>query len=245
MKQYLLKIAFSGVLLTHSIIGMEDVGAQFSGLLEDAEMTSPLAAKAIHQEREFREAVIAQIDDLRGQIEEAQKAPKIEGPDKWKMKVLGQIEKDEAVTIALNARLKELADQKAIVSYPVKFNKISDIIAGVKHLLKSNFSDLLDGCIPTGYAYDQKTVTILGGNNDSTIWGNSRGTFLKTALMYILANKKEGVAGTFGSFGLPWYDRSALAHLTELPENLDLDLASYSFVCSYEEKAKLGLVTPP
>jgi len=234
-----LKIGVCTTFLLHSTIGMDNWDGELPGILERA-MSNPLAAKALNEEKVFREKTTQQLNELRSQLEKVQET---QDAKVWKKKILEQIQKDEETTKALDEALKSF--QSGVnVRYSVKTHKTAPILEGVKMLLTESFFDLVDGKIPTGYMYDQQTVTMLGGENMVSIWGNSRGTYLKAAYLYMLANQGEESSKPFGSMGLPWFDTSALAHVAPLPDELDLDLTSYSFACSYEHGVKRGLVLP-
>ena len=234
-----LKIGICTTFMAHSVIGMEKPGGELLNILETA-MRNPLAAKALNEEKSFREKTIRQIEDLRDNLEKIKGDRDLEA---WQKRILAQIQKDEEIAKALDEALKPF--QSGIsVRYSVKTNKTLPILEGVKTLLTESFFDLADGKIPVSYKYNQQTVTILGGENKTSIWGNSRGTYLKATLLYMLANQDEGTSKTFGSMGLPWFDDSALAHVAPLPDEITLDLSSYSFACSYEHQVKRGLVLP-
>lgn len=233
-----LKVGICTTIMAHSIIGMESPGGELLNILEAA-MKNPLAAKALKEEKAFREKTIQQIDNLRDDL---QRVKEDRDPEEWQKRILTQIQKDEETTKALDEVLKPLQSGVS-VRYSVKTHKILPILEGVKTLLTKSFLDLVDGKIPASYEYQQQTVTILGGENTTSIWGNSRGTYLKTALLYMLANQEEA-SKSFGSMGLSWFDDSALAHVAPLPDEITLDLSSYSFACSYEHQVKRGLVLP-
>jgi hypothetical protein len=234
------KLCVSAALLAQSVLAMDNVN-ELTSILERAEMSNSLAAKALHEDAAFRTARSEQFNALREQIRQAQEDQKSEDPEKWKTKVLSKIENDENLAKQLNIVLEPLRAGTQ-VHHSVKMHKTLPILEGVKTLITNSFFDFLEGRLPAEYAYDQKTVTILGDN--TTALGNSRGTFLATALMYMLANKEAGVSKGFGSFGLTWFDASALAHIAPLP-HLDLDLSGFSFASPYnEDRSQLALVIP-
>lgn len=236
-----LKVGICTTFLFHSVMGMDNQVNEMSSIIETAMRTSPLAAKALNDEKNFREKTIQQLDELR---ERLQRVKDDKDPEAWQKRILAQIQKDEETTKALDEALKPF--QSGVnVRFSVKTHKTAPILDGVKTLLTASFFDLLDGKTPTGYAYHQSTITILGDENKETIWGNSRGTYLKTAYLYMHSSQKEeGASKPFGNMGLDWFDNSALAHVAPLPDEIVLDLSSYSFVSPYEPGAKRGLVLP-
>lgn len=170
MAKLTLKMSICTTFLVHSVIGMETQGSELLGIVENAMKTSPLAAKALNEEKEFREKTIHQLNELRSSLK---KVGEREDSEKWQQRILTQIQKDEGTTKALDEVLKQF--QAGVnVRYSVKTHKTSFILEGVKTFLTESFFDLLDSKTPTGYAYDQQTVAILGGENTETIWGNSR-----------------------------------------------------------------------
>ncbi|MBX9805310.1 MAG: hypothetical protein K2Y18_06115 [Alphaproteobacteria bacterium] len=237
MKLLTLKMYICTLIVVPSALGMEN---ELAGIFERATHSGGLAAKAFQEEKKFREETIAQINNLRKRLSTIQNSQKGEDPEAWQAKILSQINRDEATTALFNTALKKPGVK---ASFPVNTHKTLEILTGVKPLITESFFEILEGNNPKGYSYDQQTVTQLGGDNTITIWGNSRGTYLKTALLYMLATHEEGPSKGFGSMGLKWFDGSALAHVAALPD-LELDMSSYSFACPYEPGAKLGLVIP-
>lgn len=219
-------------LLCILVISGEGISQDLESMIEKGTKVSSLVAQAVRQEKEFRSTTITQLKGLVEEIRVAQTRPDCEAPEAWKGKILEQIEDDRKVTTTLNEQLKSAKG----ASFPLKTHKIIEILTGVESLIKESFFDLIEGRLPEGYAYDQETITVLGGENTSTVWGNSRGTYLKTALFYIMATAEEGNAKSFGARGVDWFDQSALAHIIPLPKDLSGDpFSSYSFLSAYSE----------
>lgn len=248
-KKYFSQFIISGFVLQGSIYGLAAMDfleeGKYSELVEYAEKTSPLAHRAINEERAFRQETIRQIEALRLTIQNSQESDKVEDAEVWKDKILNKLEIDRNFSKQLS---KELEAFKAgiDVPYSVKTHKTELILQGTESLIKDHFYDLLDGKpIAGGYSYHQNTITVLGEDNVSTIWGNSKGTYLKTALMYMVAQAYREQSKTFGCFGMNWFDQSAIAHIAPLP-SLQVDYSDFSFVSTYKVNDVLsqGLIIP-
>jgi len=141
--------------------------------------------------------------------------------------------------------IKELQEVANKCSFPLKTNKMKEVITGAKELLEKHFDGLailedmftiLDedrfvkpGVLPTGYnlyLQSESDITVFGPN-DNNIYGNSKGTFLKTALLYICMAYTG--KSKLSDLNLPkqenrsWIDGSAISHIITLPPALTLD----------------------
>ncbi|MBP9878365.1 MAG: hypothetical protein KBF71_08570 [Alphaproteobacteria bacterium] len=75
------------------------------------------------------------------------------------------------------------------VPYSIKTLHMRDIIKRTRDLLDDNLGILFYGMAPSGYQIDRENTTLLG--EESTIWGNSKGTTLKTAFIEIALTMRD------------------------------------------------------
>ncbi|MBM3468882.1 MAG: hypothetical protein FJX71_05570 [Alphaproteobacteria bacterium] len=253
MRKSLFQISIISVLFISISLGM-DKGRddELEGILARAH-GNPVTKRALMQEQEFRQVTVKQIDALREKI--AKNKEEAGDLEKWKERVLKQIEKDVALTKNFNEVVSQLAAGTQ-VRFNIKFNKLSDILGGVQSLTQKSFFKIVEGELPAGYDYHQSAVTMLGAENPSTIWGNCKGTELKATLWYIFLTSKEGEMQGFRQMSMEELDSSALFHASPLPETLPekipenlrerfyKELPFYTFARSYEIGSAQALVFP-
>jgi hypothetical protein len=114
-------------------------------------------------------------------------------------------------------------------SFPLKFNKMKEAIEGAQHLIKEHFETIMQQKVPAGYLYDlpPSDITVLG-KNDHTIYGNSKGTFFKTALWNIAlvcsgVEKLSDLSIGNNNLKSAWVDHSPSVHIVSLPPALNLE----------------------
>lgn len=113
------------------------------------------------------------------------------------------------------------------IPYSVSTLRMHTITRGARSLLDENLGILFYGIEPSGYQINRSETTCLG--NQSTIWGNSKGTIFKTALIELaltmrdFALQESGKEKTFSRLTDLEYlnlDTSHLAHQVPIPEAL-------------------------
>ncbi len=152
---------------------------------------SPLVKRALDVEQSFRQKTSEELDVVMGQIQnfsESDNADVI-------VRLLGQRQLTDIEWVKrLNTALAELSDKEpSEIGFPLRTNKMLDILVGAENFGQEHTKSLLAGKVPEGYRYRTTTTetTVLGWN-DETIWGNSKGSFLKaTALTLAMQSKND------------------------------------------------------
>jgi hypothetical protein len=198
--------------------------------------------EALSQEWNFRKKTTEELDHLFAGLKKIEPE---EGIEVLQQKVSSKLEQDLDLTNYLNSTiLKEYkpGHPEKHVTFPLKFNKMAIAIAGAQELTSTKFAKLLEGDLGDGYEYHTAVddVTVLSENTD-TIYGSSKGTFLKTAALTTLL-VSDGKTHLYQANYLPllgassWVDASAIAHVTPLPESIDLrrciekDYSKYTYI---------------
>lgn len=196
---------------------------------------NPTLQHALKQEYAFRKRTEEELDEL---LKNIQKLMSEKDAQQVKKATLEKLATDlELVTLLNNAVVsynskdtqpKDYSESdKNTCTYPLKFNKMALAIPGATTLVSKHFKELF--CIdslPDGYVYrsQPREVTVIGKNPHS-IYGDSKGTFLKTAALTVhLACTGTTRLQDIGlkAKGASWIDETAMAHVTHLPNNLDL-----------------------
>jgi len=159
--------------------------------------------------------------------------------------VLAKLKTDKELVDVLNTSLQpyrnvykgnyQYADNECTI--PLKSNKMNIAIPGAEGFIQSHFYEVFTGTnvkMPAGYTYHVEPSTVVAvGSNDTTIYGNSKSTYLETAALTTLltATGKDRLQDArFGTFqDSNWIDRSVMAHLTRLPNNIHLSTLDSRF----------------
>ncbi len=140
-------------------------------------------------------------------------------------------------------------------TYPFRYNQLVPILEGTKAFLESNFTSLFrDQEIPNGYRFDTlpNEVTRMGPN-ERVIYGSSKNTFLKTALLEtFLATDASRTTPRLDLMGSTltgsWIDGTAMAHVAPVPDMLNLEALDprfAKFTFSYhDDETPNGLLFP-
>ncbi|HQW57727.1 MAG TPA: hypothetical protein PK583_02085, partial [Gammaproteobacteria bacterium] len=156
----------------------------------------PLVKQGMDEEQILRQRTQAEIQELLSKTVRA--LNQAENIKAIKTKTLKQIDLDLALAGILNT---SLVPYKTSVHpgvgqgiYPLKSNKLVPILTGVKEFLNTSFTKLFEYQeIPRGYRFvtNPTDVTRLGPNK-YRIYGDSKNTVLKTALLetYLAATGK-------------------------------------------------------
>lgn len=143
---------------------------------------------ALQQEKSFRETTSQQIGQLRNYLVEAMDGIDF---DDFKTRLQSKVELEKAYFDFFAKSISEYkVGQNVLVNevpWSVKTLKMKEAIDLAHQFLETH---RLDGTLPQGYQIKQEGVTILGKNEDA-IWGDSKGTALKTVLTLQALSLKE------------------------------------------------------
>lgn len=195
----------------------------------------PLVNQAMDEEKNFRQRTAAEVEKLDSLIRKMI-STKTEKEIKLLQKaILERMNVDLELSKTLNTKLKSYGPtinpnpSKEECTYPLKFNKLELILEGAIKLLPEYFKKLENESndMPIGYKYKTQPieVTHLGPNLDK-IYGDSKGTFLKAALLetYLtLGGKLEDLKSNDQKGD--WIDGTAIAHVAHIPYTLKKELA--------------------
>lgn len=199
---------------------------------------SPILQKALKQEQGFRAKTEEELNDL---LTATRKLMTEKNKEQVKKATLERLSTDLELVAHLNTALDSGAykpkdtqpkdyteGDKATCTYPLKFNKMALAIPGAKALISEHFEDIFcQESLPQGYVYHSKPsdITIIG-KNPYSIYGDSKGTFLKTAAFSVYLTcagitrlQDIGLKAGKGK----WIDDTAMAHITHVPSSLDLE----------------------
>ncbi len=212
--------------------------AQIEALLQRAEVagTKNFVVNALGSEADIRRRRAQELEWLIGETRKAISQADSD-PAVLKQGVLDKLQTDLDLVKSLNGALvsyrnvykPDFVYSAQECTYPLKSNKMALAIEGAIQFVQSHFEELFDkGQVPTGYTYsglEPWQVTALGPN-PSTIYGNSKSTFLQTAALttlLVVTGKHRLQDARFGAFqDANWIDRSVMAHPTTLPEAIHL-----------------------
>lgn len=200
-------------------------------ILRALESDNPLIQEALKQERAFRIQTEKELKERLETIQTVMANKTEEEATKIKNDTLAKLDADLELMKHFNTALATYqpkgiepknytANDTFTCTFPAKFNFMTVAITGAKTLISMHFENIFcDDALPAGYLFHSEIndVTILG-NNPNSIYGDSKGTFLKTALIDVALTCTGGTR-------LQEYlnvDQSAIAHVTALPLNLNL-----------------------
>jgi len=217
----------------------------FRTIIEKArEENHPLVKKAFQQELQWRTKTTAELDNVFLKLKEV-----TENTDNipiTQAQVLAKLRSDLELTKKLKAILRKEQYKPGInVTWAVKTNKMEEILTGTQNLVQidNDFAAILnDYTVPMGYQYQTlpEDITYVG-ENTTTLYGSSKGTFLKTALLtaYQIGTRKTRLQelNLLPTQNAAWIDESAMVHVSPLPADLDLlslddGFAHYSYFFS-------------
>jgi hypothetical protein len=153
-------------------------------------LPNSLVAKGFEAEQAFRENTIQELRILTTYINHHSKDCDF---DVLKEALLKRTRKDQDYFDWLQPDLRSFPlghnPAKDEVPYSIKTLHMRDIIKRTRDLLDDNLGILFYGMAPSGYQIDRPNTTLLG--EESTIWGNSKGTTLKTAFIEIALTMRD------------------------------------------------------
>lgn len=183
-----------------------------------SESGSALVLKAREEEKTFRYQTVQELQSIGRTI-----AKKDVDPFELQANVLKRLAQDQEF-------VKTISPVPATAHWNLKTHKLAECLKGASDLITVYFYDLITNAPISGYTIDIDFIPRLG--DQTTIWGNSKGTFLKTALFLFMKELKIPV---------PDVDTTALYHVTPLPETIDITSCSFYYS---DTKTPHGLVFP-
>lgn len=182
----------------------------------------PLVNKALQQEEDFRNATANDIKITLDTIKDTCKSNRSIDPEDLKAQILRRMKTDLELLAVLGANLKGLSVGTE-VGYPLYYHKMKEALIGAIPLIQSSCDDFLKGKVPQGYEYQSPTITYLG-DNPNNIYGNHKGTYLKTALFNVCLQLGQHTrALNFDEMKVVWAETSPSYHITPLPKTLGYD----------------------
>lgn len=198
-------------------------GQEINAIIERARASdNKTLQEAFIQERNFRTRTKQELEAL---LAITKKLLEDQNFEKINKETLAKLQQDLDLINILNTGLQPFPVGTE-ATWSLKSNKMQLAITGAQSLMQKHFSDIAEGSLPEGYALSHLNadITMLGDN--PSIYGNSKGTFLKTAALtlYLSCIQKNTLADVklssenTGS----WIDHTAMAHVTPLPVGLNL-----------------------
>lgn len=220
--------------------------SHLESILKKAEEAKTLnfVSNVLNSERDVRRR---RIEELNAVIAAARQAiaQSSTDPEVIQENILAKLKTDKALVDVLNTSLQPYRNvYKATYQYadnectiPLKSNKMNIAIPGAEGFIQSHFDEVFTGTevkMPMGYTYHvEPSAIVTMGSNDTTIYGNSKSTYLETAALTTLlvaTGKNRLQEARFGTFqDSNWIDRSVMAHLTRLPNNIHLNTLDSRF----------------
>lgn len=193
----------------------------------------PLVNQVMDDERNFRQKTATEVEKLDLLIRKMISTKTEEEIKLLQKTILERMNVDLELAKKLNIKLKPYAPtinpnpSKEECTYPLKFNKLEPILEGAIQFLPEYFKKLeAESDMPTGYQYKTSAieVTYLGPNKDK-IYGDSKGTFLKAALLetYLTLGGKLEDLKSSDQKG-EWIDGTAIAHVAHISNTLKSEL---------------------
>ena len=212
------------ILLSFSVMPSACLSMMEDETMEGIIPRHPLTQKVFREEAAFRAATGQNIQDILNTISAFNLKQDSWDPEKLQGKIQKRMDLDLELLGILNETIKSLKPVTE-VTYPLLNNKMKEAITGARDSLikPDSFFELLEGKVPQGYGYQSSKVTYLAPNKE-TIYADSKGTFLKTALFYIFRHLSRSTKQLdFETLKLTWANTSPSYHMTPLPEKFNYD----------------------
>lgn len=203
-----------------------------------------LKEKAILQEWQFRDATQQELLKFKQQLRLILKNLSSEKLRILEKKVLNKLKIDKRFICALNKAL-ESYPAGTDASWSLKTNKMLEILEGAISFVDLNFASFIASIKNNGelahyhIKTDEKDITIIA-NPGSSIYGTSKASFLKTALIniYLVCQGKNLLSEIdINNDKKYWIDQTPNAHVTPLPDQLnpeDIKVNDLNFTqCTY------------
>lgn len=230
---------------------MGTTNSKLKDIIEKALMSKdPILQKAFEQEKNLRKRTANELEALC--LAQKKAATKTEIEFKRVKEATAQtLQRDAELISKLDTALLsyETGVTAETARYPLKLNKMSIATVGkgikghkgAKGMVEEHFPALYAGDAPEGYSFDYHptAVTLFDGNlNTTNIFGNSKGTFYKTAALttYLstIGKTKLTEISLLPTESGPWVERSAMVHHTPIPSTLNLLKLDTRFAqCTY------------
>jgi hypothetical protein len=210
---------------------------EMKGILSKALMLEePLITSLLDQEAQLR---LCRSEELRNLITHTRQILKEQDqPKAVKTKVLAKLKTDLELVGVLNNSLKSYQSTYRLdgryeeneCTFSLKNNKMDLAIQGAIEFVEEHFESFFyDDKVPDGFEYvTQRDEVAILGKNARSIFGDSKGTFLQTAVLAVnlVVNEKnslqEACFGMLDESGT-WIDSSLMTHITCLPNNLSVN----------------------
>lgn len=189
---------------------------------EAYETDLPIVKVALENERSVR---MQMGKEFKWALEDAQKYTEDKTLSVVKKQWSEKLETDLQLIRRLNAALEGFpVGVDRAISFPLSTNKVEAAILGAQEL-SDQLDCLYDGRVPQGYSFTTRIwdVTVLG-TNSLTVYGSSKATFFATALFNLNIALKDfsklQSLHFYDSSSRNWIDRSALAHIVPVPQEV-------------------------
>lgn len=185
-----------------------------------------LKKNALQLEWKFRDATQQELLKFKEELRTNLKNLPTDKRESLKKNILDKLKLDKGLIQALNDSLKTYAPGTE-ATWSLKTNKMTEILDGTTSFINSEFvqfiksieddSELDDYQIKTS----KEDVTIIA-NNDPVIYGTSKSSFFKNALIitYLVCTDKKFLSEININDKGYWIDQTPNAHVTPLPEKL-------------------------
>lgn len=179
----------------------------------------PLIKKALEEEMAFRVATGQNIQEILNLIKVIYSQNPSIDKKKLKKDILNRMKTDLELFAILNKTIRT-HPEGIVVPFPLSNHQMITAIKGAQPLIESDLDTLLEGNVPQGYDYQSSNLTHLVSNQEN-IYGDSKGTFLKTALFNIflqLTNQTQTL--NFNEMKRIWSETSPSFDKVPLPQNV-------------------------
>lgn len=205
-----------------------------------------LKKNALQREWQFRDATQQELLKFKEELRANLKNLPTNKRENLKKQILHKLESDKGLIQALNDSLKTYTPETG-ASWSLKNNKMLEILEGTLAFINSKFDhfiasiednrELADYQIKT----QKEDITIIA-NTGPSIYGTSKSSFFKTALIntYLVCNEKNFLSDINLKSEGYWIDQTPNAHVTPLPEKLipeNIKVGKTDFTqCTYYHK---------
>jgi len=207
--------------------------------LKEDVLHHPILKTVFQEEKAFRKATGNAIEQKLEEVKKMYQKQEEWDPEKLQQAIKNKIKEDLILLAAFNEAIKFLPVVETLedntVMYALRYHQMIEAIQGASQELvdTNHFFELLEGNVPKGYAYHSDQITYLAPN-DENIYGSSKGTFLKTALLYLYKALSEATNSNkkvYERKRLKWACSSPCYHITPLPASVN-----YNYLGNHNEK---------
>lgn len=185
-----------------------------------------LKKNALQWEWKFRDATQQELLKFKEELRTNLKNLPTDKRESLKQDVLDKLGVDEKLIQALNESLKPYKPGTE-ATWSLKTNKMLEILKGTMSFIDSKFDQFIKSIEDDSELDDyqiktrKEDVTIIA-NNDPVIYGTSKSSFFKNALIitYLVCTDNKSLSEIMLNDRGNWIDQTPNAHVTPLPENL-------------------------